>query len=343
MNTLSIPHRYSKTFFLFLIGSLNVLFSFNAHAGTESGGGGRGVVCYDDEKVIKSVELLDLYEGYRKYGWGYQSLASHFYDQAQARLSQILEATNDSIFGRDNKLYGPQVLIEVYSRMVLLPDDSRILPIDDSFEKIAPTDCEIKQIAYYSDEDQILLIDGSVWAHMNETNRAALLVHETLYKMQRALLREKDSRRSRRAVSYSFSNQSLQKIRADLPTKDLFSCFIGIDRNSPEPPPWSFFFMYNNPDGTIQLQFETLGGRILMSKSSLHLEPLKVPAESIANETIGDFWFGPQRIESLLENAFLVSLTFGKGWGGNKIAVQVYSEQIRYYPFYCAPGYPDHD
>lgn len=187
---------------------LSALLSFSAFAeGHAEGNGGNSIVCETVNEAgekIKYAHVLDLYEARELY-----------------RLETITEAA-----GLSETLLAQQIvskledLDETYARLVraefedvvrkinLLAPGQGLTPIPDSFHVSYPKYCDIKQLANYTKEHGIL-IDHDIWNLLDPIHRAALFVHEAVYKVERDLFSAKDSIHARKIVAYLFSKSGL--------------------------------------------------------------------------------------------------------------------------------------
>lgn len=178
------------------LGSLNA--THLSYAGNEGAHGGGAVVCRDSQNAILSAELLDLYEGREEFGL---TLTSSEDSMAQILASMIERAKVMS--NRDfSSLYAE--IQQVMAKKKMLANHIGLEPVDDSFPTIKPKDCKIEQLANYKG-DSVVLIDGELWEHLNNENKAALIVHEAVYKILRDRELVRNSRKARMIVAQLFS------------------------------------------------------------------------------------------------------------------------------------------
>ncbi len=201
---------------------LAVLFSSNSIAmftiGGSDVGGGKGVVCYDKNNKIKSVELLDLWEGRIIYGL-HPRLKSTVNKNIDGALQQLKYSVFEPfwIFPVDNSKQAEAVYGSLQAELEILLDPRfdnvhRVRGVnlqltDDSYETITPRDCKIEQIAIYKDfknkEDWEIYLNQDLIDKMDATNKAALYIHEAFYHFLRP--QETNSLRIRRIVANIFS------------------------------------------------------------------------------------------------------------------------------------------
>ncbi len=141
----------------------------------------------------------------------------------------------------------------------ITPEGTVLTVVNDSFETSIPSGCAAEQLAnYYNDE--LILIAGSLWEKMNNTERAALIIHEGLYAAER-LLGSKDSRRTRHVVGRLFdANTSWVDPKAGIPN-DALTC-VGHGGAL-------FFNAYKISADIWTLQFQILGKSQVMSRKTL--------------------------------------------------------------------------
>jgi hypothetical protein len=157
---------FNSIFFGFLI-------NLSALAGTEISGGGNAVVCFGASGAIQSAQLLDLYEGQAKYGL----IAKPSTESVESQLTKALLAFSQGL-GREGilVLQGKNIL----KGLKFLPPGVGLKPVGDSNHLVLPKACQVVQLARYEANDEIF-VDTEIWEHLDSTNRAALVAHETLY------------------------------------------------------------------------------------------------------------------------------------------------------------------
>ncbi len=166
-----------------------------AATGGVDGGGGRGSVCRDASGAITSAESLDLYESQAMYGVNVQRSNAPMADQLQTALAKIPDKPGNLV-----RAHGSQVL----ENMKFTPSGTVLVTVDDSFEVVLPKGCSAEQLARYY-KDKLILGNGEIWNTLNETDRAALVLHEAIYAVNRAA-GATNSRQSRHVVSQLFDS-----------------------------------------------------------------------------------------------------------------------------------------
>lgn len=240
-----------KTKFL-LLGLMAMGAIANAQAGGVDGGGGKSIVCRDNSGIIQSAEILDLYEGRIMFGL-------NIYESNEPMASQIKAALNAIPVNSRG-------LIEVYANQVqknmkITPAGTQLLPIDDSFEVIAPKGCTAEQAANYYN-DKMILVSGDIWANLSETGKAALILHEAVYAVNR-VAGATNSRQSRHIVANIFDPSTRwTDIKDQLPQQALTCISMGGGLLM-----WAF----QDQNNSWTLQFQILGKSYVMSKKTFNV------------------------------------------------------------------------
>lgn len=161
-----------------------VLWSTFSWAGFETHGGS-AMVCRNDDKTIKSVELLDSYEGKYRYGL---NLLSETATEAEV-FSQAFEKLKPYPF----VLQRVQKLIPYFKKVtVRLPDGHQLVKVEDIVPVVIEDGCEIEQMAVY-DSQGVFLIRESLFDKMSARDQTALFLHEALFAIARFDLHAKQS------------------------------------------------------------------------------------------------------------------------------------------------------
>ena len=86
---------------------------------------------------------------------------------------------------------------------------------EDAFEVAEPDNCPIEQIVNYQDVNLSykILINMDLYDKMDNTNKAALILHESFYRLLREDSHEKNSIRTRRAIGLIMDLKSLPATR----------------------------------------------------------------------------------------------------------------------------------
>lgn len=310
---------------------MTVLFPFLSQAGAISGGGGKGVVCRLSSGAIASVELLDLYEGRAMRGRQSPKSSEPMATQIDRALEKI-PATSRAL---------PKAFVGIVNGAFrLTPAGTDLVPIDDSFESIIPRDCKVEQLAnYYS--DQLVLVNGELWAAMGETDRAALIVHEALYAANR-LQGAANSQASRNAVSAMFDPSTAWIDVQDGVPADALKC---VSKTAP-----LFAWAFMDVGGSWRLQFYALGNGLVMSRKmtlpspnlGIDLNEAKTFPVIRGEDQIGNTIVSTRTLHSSFENGDVLSIT--KRWEpvrDYQTGQQIRGYQTpRYYLSWSSGSYP---
>lgn len=217
--------------------SLMLLSSLPVLAGNGSTGGGMGVVCKNADGSIKSVELLDLWEARVIYNRPAIISSASVADQMEEQLQNF----KNSVYAAEMcaghgvcDMQGPEafyLMLKSQTDDFLNLDLARIHRVrgatlkktDDAYEVVTPSNCEIAQLIRFKDTPYggDVLINQDLVDHMDNTNEAALYLHEALYVYLRG--GDKSSLRVRRAIGLSFSGHEFKTLESFLP-KEVYDC-----------------------------------------------------------------------------------------------------------------------
>lgn len=212
------------------------LSSAHAANGPNDGGGGKGVVCRNpyNKSIIHSVELLDLWEARVIYKREIPTSAAPVEEQTAAAISRMKNVVSHpySATVYPNKVIVKGDLVEDTLRrtaMMFYEQENhrwanvdrlrgkRLTSTEDSFEEVVPDDenCTVEQIVRYKDQGPRsganILINQDLYERMDNTNKAALILHEALYTMLRQF-RETNSIRTRRAVGFVMAGNTFKSL-----------------------------------------------------------------------------------------------------------------------------------
>jgi hypothetical protein len=239
---------------------MTALLCLGSHAfakpqGGVDGGGGKSVVCRNSKGQITSAQTLDLFEATNVYGLKLSSFSG-----TAEEISAKVQAKLSGAMGLNGYNYEP-FYKRVNRIMKFVPPSSVIKPIDDAAEVVLPKNCQLEQLAHYLD-DETLLVSQEIWNQLSNTEKAALISHEAVYRVDRAF-GAKDSRRARRIVAHMFADFAFEKVDGDLP-KGSKSCTATQNGRMTYQ-----FNYYPSDDGrnTI-MQFEWFDGKPVFTKKT---------------------------------------------------------------------------
>lgn len=230
-------------------------------AGQEVGNGGYSVVCRDKNMKITEAHILDLFEA-ENIGLTIR----YTKDEVEVQLKNLIDKLDEN----------SGVGFEISKQLKLVKQKAKFIkkktvgmPLtSDAFPKLKQKGCEYEQLAtYYTNNDEnFLLIDSEIYDAISKTDRAALWMHEVLYKMNREFNNATDSLKTRELVGHLVSDQDIETIRKKF---DRSFWELVIDQKSilwlHASRPTIFKIYSNVPEGT-QCNFELIGYGITLNK-----------------------------------------------------------------------------
>lgn len=225
-----------------------------ALAGPSVTGGGKGVVCREPSGLVKSVELLDLWEARTLFRRTIlksnesvevqvAAIAKKFSgetpgDFGGGEVSDILRRINiERIQDGANLFLGKP---SKYFHEIIRLRGVTLALSEDSFEDAWPSDCSVEQIISFKPGVGIY-INQDLYEKMDATNQAALIIHESLYSFIRFhTMKVKSSIRSRRAVGFVFAGGDFNTMPD--PTIPHYSCSKKLENTTQE-----IFALFNDP------------------------------------------------------------------------------------------------
>lgn len=254
---------------------LGLLFPLFAYAGGSTvGNGGNSVVCQDAQGHSKA-EVFDLYEGRVIRGLVYQESPAPYLDQARNIIGTLGAA-----LGQGPKSDGGVIdlLERNIQHLIFLPSGTGLKPIPDGDEFILPKTCQMVQTANFLDFEHIY-IDSDIWQLLSNTQKAALLIHETIYEYLRdpgskGNFVEKTSVRTRLAVSALISGvQPKPYLEPENPVEGAKQIYCTTDDALENDRPSSYFYAYPRKDGRIAIQMITAADRHFLTRTLILSEP----------------------------------------------------------------------
>lgn len=251
-----------KWFLLAMLG-----FSVSGWAsGPSTGGGGFVVSCPATQVSSAEVQLLDLYESTFVLGFS---------------LVQSVGNLKDDYFASADRTYTiqgrPHLAEEIRSQIdanlvaflrsvkfVARPED---LPVANDLGHVPwiPSQCSIKQVAFFEDGSTTIYILKDLWDQMSTLNKAATVSHE-LYGRRMRQLGEPDSTYARRTVGHIYAESGFTPILNGL--DELNHEFSGWDIHGKSTYNSSFFRQkVNLGTGRWRFQFTDLAGRPVLAKT----------------------------------------------------------------------------
>ena len=122
-----------KLYFLCILTGFSLRVS--ANSGGESSGGGNVVVCFNQNEEIKTIELLDLYEGRHLHHLSFPPNNTSYLEQALTVAKNIDQAWTANGEGA----YAVEGFVKRLNKeLEFLPNGIGLAPIDDSEHIIIP-------------------------------------------------------------------------------------------------------------------------------------------------------------------------------------------------------------
>lgn len=198
---------------LALVVSLMAL-STDAFAGPSTGGGGGAFVCYNSDGSIRNSELVDLWEARNLKSLPIPNSSVNAWVQAESAIQRLMPINFD--IARHSLV----ILNEMKSRIEWLQPGVKLNPPTDVGNVFIKPNCPLAGAAYYDDYAKKVYIDREIMNSMiSETDVAALLAHEALYRLFRTRFNAVDSIATRAIVGCLFSSTpvgSCLEVRAEL-------------------------------------------------------------------------------------------------------------------------------
>lgn len=210
-------------------------------------GGGNAVVCRSSDRKVLSAKFLDVYEAridaeirgkpFRISpefdGLDYFQIAKSLAAKADEGLGATqmgLSFTADSpshlkvIPGYPNAITTRMASMLEFQSVLFLPDSVSLPPLNDYKPKFLPKEngCKIERAAFYNDKTGETLISAEIWNAFDSVDKAAVLLHETLYASVR-MNYEFNSDRVRLAVGHLVQGNKLESIIQGIP-KEFYFC-----------------------------------------------------------------------------------------------------------------------
>jgi uncharacterized protein (TIGR02147 family) len=214
-----------------LLGAILSSASPRAFAGDRTGNGGGAWVCREQSGAIRWAKLVDLFESQSEFGLTLPKLQGFYTDivsQMQTRLNQAnpslaselsFDFTQiDDLKNNPPSIHLVQDTLEVINDSLyrLKPNVSEcaggmLVTDPNGGEKMIP----YEQVVNYKNDGSIL-VQSDLFSQLSETDKAALVFHETIYKYRREVRGDTDSVVTREIVGLIFSTLSTDDLKASL-------------------------------------------------------------------------------------------------------------------------------
>lgn len=180
-------------------------------AGPSTGGGGFAVFCPETAVSAASVQVLDLYEAQQdlnlKLVASAPSLEQQYFDTADRTYTlqgypNLAEERREEI-QKNLVMFFKEVQFVEYNQLPAANDLGDVSYI--------PSQCQLKQIAFYNDQQRTVYIVKEAWNQLDNLNKTALVNHEIMFGYVRWYLGFKSSQIARKNIVYSFSEGEIPK------------------------------------------------------------------------------------------------------------------------------------
>jgi len=219
-----------RTTIKFMMSTVMLVGSFSSFAGSGGGNGGGLHYCEDATKT----RMYDIYEGQKRYRLDIV--------ETEASLDEVLNSAISKI-----EKINPSLAMRVFKQIAYVRNENNFVLDKDINLKVIPdanilmTDkgCSYKQLANWDEVTGKIFVDETLYVELSDFQKAALILHEAIYKVGRDTKGQKDSDLTRRAVAEILSTSlDMQTLK-----KDFLTLLDG--------PPKGFFFfagtLYRSP------------------------------------------------------------------------------------------------
>ena len=250
-----------------VLASIFVVASYGFERGGVDGGGGNAVVCRDENKKIISARMLDLFEGEILYDLEFVPF--------EGSINKKIDELNKMIIGTNPIGSYPSPPIANASKYFkFLPKGVALRPVDDSRHIFIPYDCKVEQVAHSYAADRIYIVTD-IYEKFSELDKLALVLHESIYSLEKRLYFKENSRYARRIVSHlaskDFQPENIFKGIMGGPGQYMCSTRIPDGKRN-----HTLFWAYKENEMWV-LQFIILNGHNVYSKKTVSFEDASQP------------------------------------------------------------------
>lgn len=242
-----------------------VIGSQSANAGGMSTGGGSAVVCRNSQNQIQSAVLLDLYEAQNRFSLALANSSGSFqqdYLQAARYVDQQLGLNSSEQMIRATS----NAEIYQFDRLTRFTQPGERLPLLADLGEILtpPVGCKLEQLAIFYDNEKYIHIDQEIYQALDSLNKAALISHELDYSGSR-IVGETTSEVTRNFVAHRYSVTPRPLPQAGVPANATLCSANQM----------SFYLYKNQKEKSLNLQFDILMNRRLLTKSFVQIKGIK--------------------------------------------------------------------
>lgn len=248
-----------------------------AKAGPSTSGGGIGVLCKTSDS--QTLKILDLYEA-DLIGQKLIQSTNSFGDDYAVGLTRHRTLAGDP---RPVSKTDIDNMLGMFYKYTQFTDEALPLTQDYGSTVTLPTNCQFIQIGIYDDFNERFLLNRNLWEQLDSLNRAALVTHESIYKLQRIAFYG-NSFQARRLVRelFLFDGPKMKGVYEGLTKGKGLICFAGDSGTNN-----SITFVWQDN----QIHLITFAGEQRYVKTTLKV-PLSVENIKFEPELLGDSTMG---------------------------------------------------
>jgi hypothetical protein len=275
------------------------------------GNGGDAVICKNETSGVVQEELFDLYEGRILKQIQYNESSTPYLEQVRTIINNLGQTLGQTA-STDGGLI--KLLEQNIKNLVFLPLGVGLAPVNDVDSFLLPKNCQIIQAANFRDDDGRIYIDSDVWGKFSETQKAALLLHETIYEYLRkpinvnAVPVEITSNRTRNAVALLISGVHFVNPTdfANPKGNNPLLCETRAAGASEDPSRrTSAFYVYPTTNNEIIFQLIYIGDRSILTRTTLSLKNVDISKwPNLCIETLA----ASGNVDSLMDSNLSVSV-----------------------------------
>ena len=176
-----------------------LVLSTSAFAGKEGGNGGGVHLC----PQRNSIEVYDLYEGFTRYNVPLPQITDRPIQEYLTEAVTKIYNSNPKVGSNVERALNYLIQEDHF----LIRDNVRLDLIDDANILIVDEGCSYGQIANWDNVSGNVIVDGKLFAKLNNLNKAALYLHEAVYYQARRYWGARDSTSSRRLTAEALGSR----------------------------------------------------------------------------------------------------------------------------------------
>ena len=181
-----------------------LLFTTAAVAREKTGNGGLAVVCRNAKtNAIESAEILDIFEAKYRYGLTPAKTDEFFfwtqrnYTKARNRIAILVPEFFKILVKHELKV--PRKSFVSSEFILTETEDTGSIPV-------MKKGCALEQAAVLTTEEDAFIVSEEIWDTLDELNRSALQMHETIYLIDRKYNQADSSHFTRKVTAHLMSD-----------------------------------------------------------------------------------------------------------------------------------------